>query len=52
MDVDEALIRIQRQLVHAGPVRLRLPDAAPDESWFFLVAILAGAICGYIAALP
>lgn len=50
MDLDERLIFIRRELVHGSGVRLRLPDATPDESLFFLIAVLAGGIVGYLFA--
>ncbi len=32
-------------------VRLRLPDASPDESLVYALAMIVGALFGYLAAL-
>jgi hypothetical protein len=34
--------------IERAPVRLVLPDAVPDESLFFLVAVVAGGIVGLL----
>jgi hypothetical protein len=34
--------------IRGAPVRLILPDAVPDESLFFLLAVLAGGVCGFL----
>jgi hypothetical protein len=34
--------------IRTAPVRLVLPDAVPDESLFFVLAILAGGVCGFL----
>ena len=51
MDADEPIRAVPREHVRGGRVRMRLPDAAPDESMFFLIALVAGAVCGYLVAL-
>ena len=40
-----------RQRIRGAPVRLILPDAVPDESMFFLLAVLAGGVCGYLVGV-
>jgi hypothetical protein len=50
VEVDGEARRVQRHLVRGARLRMRLPDAMPDESMFFVVALLAGAVCGYLAA--
>jgi hypothetical protein len=50
MDADDRPNAIRREVIRQVNVRVRVPDAVPDESLFFLVALLAGAVCGYLAA--
>jgi hypothetical protein len=50
MDADDGPIAIAGEPVRRVRFRMRVPDAVPDESLFFLVALLAGAVCGYLAA--
>jgi hypothetical protein len=50
MDVDDLPNPIRRYAVRGVTLRLRLPDAVPDESMFFLLSLLAGGICGYLVA--
>ena len=56
MDHDERSTRaeavlVEPEAVRAVAVRLRLPDATPDEAAFFLASIVAGAFCGYLFAI-
>ena len=52
MSVDEPLASApRRHHVEPGRVRLRVPDAVPDESMFFLLALVAGGLIGYLVAL-
>lgn len=55
MDVDERPVSVVRERVRAGAVRFRRhltrTDDVPDESVFFLLALLAGAISGYVVAI-
>ena len=51
MDAEEPIRAIPREHVRRGRVRMRLPDAEPDESMFFLIALVAGAVCGYLVAI-
>lgn len=50
MEVDDRPYPVRRYAVRGARLRLRLPDAMPDESMFFVVALLAGAVCGFLAA--
>jgi hypothetical protein len=40
-----------RQRIHGAPVRMIVPDAVPDETMFFLLAVLAGGVCGYLVGI-
>jgi hypothetical protein len=49
---------VPRQRVHAGGVHVRRHPARRedgedgfDESLFFLIALIAGAVCGYVVAI-
>ena len=51
MDAEEPIRPVRPEHVPSARVRMRLPDAEPDESMFFLIALVAGAICGYLVAI-
>ncbi|HVL54847.1 MAG TPA: hypothetical protein VM344_11385 [Vitreimonas sp.] len=51
MDAEHRPIPVSRQRISDATVRLRVPDAVPDESLFFVLALLAGGVCGYLAAM-
>ena len=50
-DADEPSMPVQGEPVERGAVRLRVPEARPDEVTFYLVALLVGALCGCLAVL-
>jgi len=51
MGSDEVLVAVRSERVAGVRVRVRLPDARPDESTFFLLALAFGALCGYLVAV-
>jgi hypothetical protein len=56
MDRYDRTTKVARERVRAGAVHVRLLHPGPaegevDESLFFLIALLAGAVCGYLVAI-
>ena len=52
MDANERPIAIHREHVHCTTVRFRAQAASPDDSVVIILALLVGAISGYLLALP
>jgi len=55
MDTQDRVTKVARERVRGGAVHVRTHSAPTgeqvDESLFFLIALIAGAVCGYLVAI-
>ena len=51
MSWDELPVGVEREVVRGVRIRVRVPDAMPDESMFFVLSLLGGGFLGYLFGL-
>jgi hypothetical protein len=48
MSWDDVPVGVTREAVRQVRIRVRVPDAMPDESMFFVLSLLGGGFLGYL----